>query len=533
MKKILFFLLFLPIFCFSQTGNPRLQPTKPFAMFYRNGFVKYLAPGTNGQVIKMSGDTSVVWGTDQSGSVTDGNYTDVTVSGGGLSWTINANAVTNSKIAAATIDSSRLAVSAITSTRLANGSVWMSKISQAGASAGNYLGWTGSAWAPSFPFSGATNRIPYFSGVNSLSNSGNFTYDNTNAWFNLNTYTSGNNGGYAGLQATTSAGALYLRSGNNVASNVVEGGSIICSRGGASVLSGNCTTTYDYLGALHAQAFYSSAFREAATIQFRGDSTASTFYSGNISFWTSDGTATAAERMRLNKAGNLGIGNTNPLYRLDVAGTGAIRLPTGTSAQRPTAAAGVIRHNTDLNKFEGSGTGATYYPFDQTLLSATSNTTINNTTAVSTLTSVSIPANSLSSGQTLRIMAEGYIQTDATTPGNLRVGLVYGTDTIYSATAGLRPISGGAFRTFTANFSIRVSAAGASGTMRAQGFAQMQTALVDPVFFGGWFPFSNPVLSDNTGINTTTTKTLALFAQFGTALAANGIVITNATILRQ
>ena len=33
--------------------------------------------------------------------------------------------------------------------------------------------------------------------------------------------------------------------------------------------------------------------------------------------------------------------------------TGALRLPTGTTAQRPTAATGKTRYNTDLNTFEG------------------------------------------------------------------------------------------------------------------------------------------------------------------------------------
>jgi hypothetical protein len=69
--------------------------------------------------------------------------------------------------------------------------------------------------------------------------------------------------------------------------------------------------------------------------------------------------------------------------------------------------------------------------------------------------------------------------------------------------------------------------------MRVQGFAQQQTDSTDPQFFGGWYPFSNPKLADNTGLNTTTAKNLALFGQFGTALATNGISITNATILRQ
>ena len=36
-----------------------------------------------------------------------------------------------------------------------------------------------------------------------------------------------------------------------------------------------------------------------------------------------------------------------------ITGTGSLKLPSGTTAQRPTAEAGLIRYNTDLNTFEG------------------------------------------------------------------------------------------------------------------------------------------------------------------------------------
>jgi len=245
----------------------------------------------------------------------------------------------------------------------------------------------------------------------------------------------------------------------------------------------------------------------------------------HMQLWTA-GTA----KLWLDEAGRLGIGS-DPVYPLDVVSTGSMRIPTGNTAQRGTAAAGVIRHNTDLNQFEGSGTGATYYSFPQTLFSATSNTVVTNTTVVSNLASVSVPANSLAAGQTIRIQVEGFINTDAVAPGNGRIGIVYGTDTIYSATKGIAAISGAAVKTFTADFSVRVSAAGASGSMRAQGLAQYETDPLSP-YLGLMYPFSNPTIS-NTTVNTTTTKTLSLFWQFSTADADNGIVITNAAITRQ
>ena len=52
-------------------------------------------------------------------------------------------------------------------------------------------------------------------------------------------------------------------------------------------------------------------------------------------------------------AGNVGIGTTTPSVSLDISSTNAIKIPVGTTAQRPTAANGMIRLNTTTNQFEG------------------------------------------------------------------------------------------------------------------------------------------------------------------------------------
>lgn len=60
-------------------------------------------------------------------------------------------------------------------------------------------------------------------------------------------------------------------------------------------------------------------------------------------------------RIRILSGGNIGIGTTNPGVSLDLGSrTDAVRLPNGTTAQRPTAAAGLIRYNTSLAELEMS-----------------------------------------------------------------------------------------------------------------------------------------------------------------------------------
>ena len=58
---------------------------------------------------------------------------------------------------------------------------------------------------------------------------------------------------------------------------------------------------------------------------------------------------------------HVGIKTATPAYDLDVSGsTDALRLPNGTTAQRPTGATGILRFNTTTGKYEGCADGSTF-----------------------------------------------------------------------------------------------------------------------------------------------------------------------------
>ena len=61
---------------------------------------------------------------------------------------------------------------------------------------------------------------------------------------------------------------------------------------------------------------------------------------------------------------HVGIKTASPAYDLDISGsTDAVKLASGTTAQRPTASAGIIRFNSQTGQYEGCQDGSTFVNF--------------------------------------------------------------------------------------------------------------------------------------------------------------------------
>ena len=133
-------------------------------------------------------------------------------------------------------------------------------------------------------------------------------------------------------------GKVTITSGTNSGAAPSGGDNLVIkdSNGcGLSILSGNGNSQNIYLGSVS----------DNDVVRLEG------FYNSGSPYFNIY--TAGSERLRITSAGSIGISSATPKTDLDVSTkTGAVALPQGTTAQRPTGSAPYIRKNTTNNALE-------------------------------------------------------------------------------------------------------------------------------------------------------------------------------------
>jgi len=111
----------------------------------------------------------------------------------------------------------------------------------------------------------------------------------------------------------------------------------------------------------------------------------------------------------IDSSNNIGVGTSAPSVTFDIAATDAIKIPAGTTAERPTGANGMLRYNSDDAQFEGYADGAW-----GAIAGGGGGDTQTATTTSTTQTAIASYATSTSLGIEITVVATDTVATERT-----------------------------------------------------------------------------------------------------------------------
>jgi hypothetical protein len=207
-----------------------------------------------------------------------------------------------------------------------------------------------SVFARDWQIAGTINYLPKFTGASSIGNSPLYNVSDNKILIGATSTVSQFYNSLGVHSASNDNDSYKIPTLEVNAYNQYYPPNLIFRRSRASTVGGLTTVNSgDVLGTIGFYGADGAAFNPGALISALVDATSGIYDTPTALLFstTGDGSYTATEKMRITNAGRVGIGTTSPSRTLHINSTDALKLPAGTTAERPSVGiTGDLRMNT-------------------------------------------------------------------------------------------------------------------------------------------------------------------------------------------